>query len=168
MFRMRAAIGTLSTRTIICSVSAGIVAAIATAAVVGISTDVISNPWFARKVPVQTFDWLVLIAISLLTGSLVVTFVLSRTSLVGARTGVGSGVLGWFAVSCPLCNKIVLALLGTSGATTLFEPIQPVLGAIAVLLATGALAIRIRMLVTLGASCPVPASHAVASAKPDS
>jgi hypothetical protein len=165
MLSIRAAIGMLSTRMIIRSVSAGIAAALATMAVVGISTDVISNPWFTRKVPVETFDWLVLIAISLLTGALVVTFVLGRDSLVGARTGVGSGVLGWFAVSCPLCNKIVLLLLGTSGATSLFEPVQPMLGAIAVLLAVGALVVRVRML--LRGSCPVPAPSFVASATRD-
>jgi hypothetical protein len=158
------AIGTLSVRAIVRSISAGLAAAMATVAVVGLSTGVIANPWFTRKVPVRTFDWVVLIAISFLTGSLVVTFVLSRASLVGAGTGVGSGVLGWFAVSCPLCNKIVLALLGTSGAVSVFEPIQPVLGAIAVVLATGALVVRIRMLVR--GSCAIPNPALLVSAKP--
>jgi hypothetical protein len=154
----------LSTGTIVRALSAGIAASLATVTVIGFSTDVISNPWFGRKVPVRTYDWIVLIAISVLTGALVITYLVGQSSLVGTRTGVGSGVLGWFAVSCPLCNKIVLLLLGTSGATSLFEPIQPVLGALAIVLALGALAVRIRML--LRGTCPVPTPPLV-SAKHD-
>lgn len=161
MLSIRMAIGMLSTRTIIRALSAGIAASLATFAVIGLSTAVISNPWFDRKVPVRAFDWIVLIAISVLTGILVITYLVGQSSLVGTRTGVGSGVLGWFAVSCPLCNKIVLVLLGTSGATSLFEPIQPVLGALAILLALGALTVRMRML--LRGTCPVPAPPLVSA-----
>jgi len=28
---------------------------------------------------------------------------------------IGSGIVGWFAVGCPVCNRIVVALLGASG-----------------------------------------------------
>jgi hypothetical protein len=164
MLSIRMAIGMLSTRTIIRALSAGVAASLATLIVIGLSTDVISNPWFDRKVPVRAYDWIVLIAISVLTGALVITYLVGQSSLVGTRTGVGSGVLGWFAVSCPLCNKIVLLLLGTSGATSLFEPIQPALGALAIVLALGALAVRIRML--LRGTCPVPTPQLV-SAKHD-
>lgn len=144
----------LSLRTAVKAVLASLAAALGTLALIGVTTDVIANPWFERKVPVRTYDWVVLIAISLLTGALVGTYFLGQSSMVATRTGVGSGVIGWFAVSCPLCNKIVLLLLGTTGATTLFEPIQPVLGALAIVLASTALWVRIRML--LRASCPVP------------
>jgi len=155
MLGVRDAIGLLSTRQIVCAVAAALGACFLTMALIGITTDVISNPWFERKVPVETFDWVVLVAISLLTGALAGTYFLGQGSLVGTRIGAGSGVLGWFAVSCPLCNKVVLVLLGTSGATSVFEPLQPVLGALAVALAFVALGLRIRML--LRASCPVPA-----------
>lgn len=165
MLSIRMAIGMLSPRAIARAVSAGLAASVATLAIIGLTTDVISNPWFERKVPVQGFDWIVLIAISVLTGALVVTYFLGQSSLIGTRTGVGSGVLGWFAVSCPLCNKVILVLLGTSGATSLFEPIQPILGALAVVLALGALAVRIRML--LRGTCPVPTASLLTPAKPD-
>lgn len=165
MLSVRQAIGLLNARMILRALSAGIAASIATLALIGVSTDTISNPWFERKVPVHTFDWIVLIAISVLTGALVVTYFLGQSSLVGTRAGVGSGVLGWFAVSCPLCNKVVLVLLGTSGATSIFEPIQPVLGALAIALALVALAVRIRML--LHGTCPVPTPPSMASAKPE-
>jgi hypothetical protein len=154
MLSLRSSLELLSPRQAVTAVIAGLAAALATAALLGVTTDVIANPWFERKVPVRTYDWVVLIAISLLTGALVGTYFLGQSSMVGTRTGVGSGVIGWFAISCPLCNKIVLLLLGTTGATTVFEPIQPVLGALAIVLASTALWIRIRML--LSASCPIP------------
>jgi hypothetical protein len=97
----------------------------------------------------------VLIALGILTGALVVTYAVARDLAAGTtRAGIGSGVLGWFAVSCPACNKIVVALLGASGATSTFAPLQPVLGGIAVALAAGALAVRIRVL--RRSACPAP------------
>ena len=117
----------------------GLLAAAGTAAIIGLPTDVIPNPVFGRQTPVHPYDVAVLVALSLLTGALVATYA-------PRRAGIGSGVLGWFAVSCPACNKIVVALLGASGATSTFAPLQPALGAAAVALAAGALIVRIRAL----------------------
>ena len=41
------------------------------------------------------------------------------------------GLLTFFAVGCPVCNRFVVSLIGTSGALNWFRPIQPVLGAAA-------------------------------------
>jgi hypothetical protein len=66
----------------------------------------------------------------------------------GARrpegAGFGSGILGLLAAGCPVCNKLVVALLGVSGALSYFEPIQPFLGAAGLLIAAVALFIRLR------------------------
>jgi hypothetical protein len=119
---------------------AGLVAAVFTALVIGVPTDVVPNPWFSRVVGVRPIDVVVLVALSLLTGALVATYVVAGRSGAGApRAGIGSGVLGWFAVGCPVCNKLVVLLLGASGATRVFEPVQPVLGVAAVILAMAAL-----------------------------
>jgi hypothetical protein len=72
-------------------------------------------------------------------------------------------VLGWFAVSCPACNKLVVALLGASGATSTFAPLQPALGGVAVALAAGAVAVRIRAL--RRTTCPVANDRAPRSAQ---
>lgn len=64
------------------------------------------------------------------------------------------GVGTYLAVGCPICNKLVVALLGTSGALTYFAPIQPLLGVGAVALLVFAL--RRRLLALAEASCPVP------------
>jgi hypothetical protein len=119
--------------------------ALATALVIGIPTDVVPNPWFAREIGVRTLDVVVLVALSLLTCALIATYVIAGPSGAGApRAGIGSSIVGWFAVGCPVCNKLVVALLGASGATSTFAPLQPALGVAAVALAAGALVVRVR------------------------
>jgi len=70
-------------------------------------------------------------------------------------------VLGLLAVGCPVCNKLVVVLLGVSGALALFAPIQPflALGGLALL----ALALR---RVVRAAPCPAPAAGWEASRPP--
>jgi hypothetical protein len=133
-----------------------LVAAGATALLVGIPTDVVPNPWFGREIGVRTFDVVTLVALSVVTGALVATYTLAGDSGAAVpRAGIGSGIVGWFAVGCPVCNKLVVALLGVSGATSTFAPLQPLLGAAAVLLATAALVVRVRAI--RRGSCPLPA-----------
>jgi hypothetical protein len=142
--------------------AAGALAAIGTAAIIGVPTDVIPNPLFGRQTPVHPYDVAILVALAVLTGALVATYVVARDPAAGTkRAGIGSGLLGWFAVSCPACNKLVVALLGASGATSTFAPLQPALGGVAVALAAGALAVRIRAL--RRAACPVPNDRAAGS-----
>ncbi len=60
----------------------------------------------------------------------------------------------FLAIGCPLCNKVALVLLGTSGALSVWAPIQPVLGAVSLSLLLGTVAWRLRMRAT-GATCAV-------------
>ena len=49
----------------------------------------------------------------------------------GAQTERGTllgGIGSLLAVGCPTCNQVVVAALGTSGALSLFQPVQPWLG----------------------------------------
>ncbi len=132
-----------------------VLATLGTAVVIGIPTDVVPNPWFGREVGVRPADVLVLIALSVVTGALASTYVVAGGSGPSApRAGFSSGLIGWFAVGCPVCNKLVVALLGVSGATSKFEPAQPFIGALAVALAVTALLVRVRA-IRRGA-CPVP------------
>ncbi|WP_209370699.1 hypothetical protein [Brevibacterium renqingii] len=61
----------------------------------------------------------------------------------GVLGGVG-GMLGWFAVGCPVCNKIALLALGYTGALTYFAPLQPLLAAASVILLLAAVIIRLK------------------------
>jgi hypothetical protein len=138
----------------------GLAATGAAAAMVllGVPTGVIATPWFERKVPVRGFEVLVLIALSLITGLFAATYAQPTSPQPQLRrTGIATGVIGWFAVSCPLCNPAVIALLGTSGATGIFATTQPALGALAVALATTAVALRLRAI--RRGTCHIPVGN---------
>jgi hypothetical protein len=98
---------------------------------IGIPTDVIPNPIFGRMTPVRVQDYVFLIVTALLAGILAASYALPQTracSIQQGRATVG-GFLSFLAIGCPTCNKIVVLLLGTSGALTIFEPLQPLLAA---------------------------------------
>ena len=134
----------------------GALAALGTTLLIGIPTDVVPNPWFGREIGVRAVDIVVLVALSGLTGALAATYTVAGTSGAGApRAGMGSGILGWFAVGCPVCNKLVVAVLGASGAAGSFASLQPLLGAVAVGLAAVALTVRLRVI--RRGTCPLPA-----------
>ena len=120
--------------------------------VIAIPTALIDNPLFTRMIPPTWWAWPALIVSSVLAGLLVATYV-ARPGSDGPdqpdqararRGGAVGGVLTFFAVGCPICNKLVLLALGTAGALTWFEPIQPVLQLLAVVLLAGALVVRLR------------------------
>jgi hypothetical protein len=130
-------------------------AAAAFVVVVAVPTDLIDTPVFGREVPPTWWAWPSLLTSSLLGGLLVATYVRAPSQPDRAssrRGGWAGGLLTYFAVGCPVCNKLVLLALGSAGAMTWFEPFQPVLQAAAVLLLLWAL--RSRLLGEL--SCPTP------------
>lgn len=139
------------------------------ALLIGIPTVLIPNPVFGREVPVVAWNYPVWIASSVLAGMLAATYVRPRSgqqvppepsdAVDGAsRLGVLGGVLAWFAVGCPVCNKLALLALGYSGALTWFAPAQAYLAAIALLTTAGALLVRLRGQVL----CPTPRLAATA------
>ncbi|OIQ84668.1 hypothetical protein GALL_335040 [mine drainage metagenome] len=128
--------------------------AVGFALLIGIPTVLIPNPVFGREVPVTAWSYPVWIVSSLLAGMLAATYVRARTddapeepdasAAAPSRFGIAGGVLTWFAVGCPVCNKLALLALGYSGALTWFAPVQPFLAAAAVALTAGALVFRLR------------------------
>lgn len=65
---------------------------------------------------------------------------------------LGATILSGFAVGCPICNKLVVTLVGVTGALNYWAPIQPLLGALSVGLLGAGLAVRLRGAVV----CPTP------------
>jgi hypothetical protein len=111
----------------------------------GIPTAIIPNPVFHRIIDAGPSNYFFWASTSVVTGALLATYALPRTVKDrAAEAGLGGGFLAYLAVGCPLCNKAVVALIGASGAVTIFQPIQPFLGAIGLALASIALVIRIR------------------------
>ncbi len=130
-------------------------AALGCVVLIGVPTDLIETPLFSRAVPPTWWSYPVLAVSSLLAGLLVATYVNGPTGpgpRNDGRWGSFGGALTFFAVGCPVCNKVVLFALGTSGALQYFGPLQPLLalGSVALL----AWALRQRLLTTN--SCPLP------------
>ncbi len=127
-------------------------AAIVTALVVGLPTDVIPNPVFGRPVPVTWWSYPSLAATSLLGGLLTATYVGTAADNALAdggidrpgRTGGFGGLMSFFAVGCPVCNKLVVLALGTVGAQRWFAPFQPLLAVLSLILLFVALRSRLR------------------------
>ena len=114
--------------------------------VVGLATAIIANPWFERMTPVTVWNLVFWIGPGLLVGLLGGSYVVPLTGqvcAVGERTAFG-GVLSFLAAGCPLCNKAVVLVLGTSGALAYFEPLQPVLGLASVALLSYGVWLRLR------------------------
>ena len=136
-----------------------------TTVLVGVPTAVIPSPLFSRSVPVQWWNYPVLAATAVLAGLVLATFVRPRrgtgsddpggpedrhdpSAKTVGRLGSAGGVLSMLAVGCPVCNKLVLVLLGTSGALTYWAPLQPVLGILSIALLCIGLVVRLRGSVT--------------------
>ena len=145
--------------------------------ILGIATVLIPNSLFARDIPPVWWNYPVWILTSIFSGMLAATYVRSADSEKNnateasategtatqtsdsenaddkrtSRFGIAGGMLAWFAVGCPVCNKFALLALGYSGAITWFAPVQPFLAIGALFLTTGALIWRLRGQV----ACPV-------------
>lgn len=127
----------------------------------GLVTAIIPNPVFGRGVPVEPFAVIVWLASAPLIGIVMATYfapVPASGKLSARRDGTTIGSIGGFAaflaIGCPTCNKIALLLLGASGATSVFAPIQPLIGAVSLALLAGTLVWRLRLR-SRGGGCAV-------------
>jgi hypothetical protein len=132
----------------------------------GIPTAMIPNPVFARRIEAPAWTYPSLVVTALLAGLLLATYVRASTAAVGgsaldgastdeARSFTVGGLLSFFAIGCPTCNKLVLLALGSSGAITWFEPVQPILA----LAGIGVLVWALRRRLDGEVACRVPAQH---------
>ena len=112
----------------------GLAGAAVAGTIMGVPTAVIVSPLFGRMTPVRPQDTGFLVVNALLLGLIAATFGLPKGPASCQRGTVGGGFLGALAIGCPVCNHVVVAVIGVSGALAYWGPIQPVLGAAAVLL----------------------------------
>ena len=128
---------------------------------VGVPTGVVPSPLFTRMTPVLWWNYGIWAATAVLGGLVVATYIRrpgDRAPRNGVAAASGGGLLASFAVGCPVCNKLVVAALGMSGALTIWAPLQPVI-AIASIAALGwALRSRLRSeyACSIGADRPSP------------
>ncbi len=123
------------------------------ALLVAIPTDLIDTPLFSREVPPTWWAWPALALSSVLGGLLAATYVnpVSPEEPAPRRGGYAGALLTFFAVGCPVCNKLVLVALGSAGALTWFQPVQPLLQ----VAGTALLALALRQRLRSERSCPV-------------
>lgn len=127
---------------------------------IAVPTAMIQTPVFGRAIAVTWWAWPSLLVTAALSGVLASTYVTDPGGRGSApaqggtptpsRQGFAAGLLTTFAVGCPVCNKLVLLALGTTGAVQWFAPVQPVLQ----LAAIGLLGWAIRARVLGARACP--------------
>ena len=124
-----------------------LVSGIAVAALVALPTAVIPNPIFGRAIEVTWWSYPVVILSGIFGGLLLATYIREPGQEEidkAAKVGTVGGFLAFFAVGCPVCNKLVLLALGASGAMTWFAPVQPFLAVASVVVMAWAVRIRLR------------------------
>ncbi len=123
--------------------------------VIAIPTAVVQNPVFGREIGVTSWSVTVIVVSSILTGLLTATYVKNEFSDENPRQlkiGGAGALLSYFAVGCPVCNKLALIALGYSGAIQYFAPIQPYLALAGIAL----LMYSLRMRLNNEYSCSLP------------
>ncbi|MFG1957374.1 hypothetical protein [Nonomuraea sp. NPDC049028] len=125
----------------------GFVAGCVTAVIVGVPTGIIPTSYFSRMTPVLWWNYPVWLVTAILSGLIVATYVAPvQPPPSQQKKTLSGGLLSAFAVGCPICNKLVVTALGTSGALTYFAPVQPVLAIASVFMLGEALRRRMRAL----------------------
>jgi len=143
--------------------------------VFGLTSAIIPNPVFGRQIPPEPFAIAVWVLSASLMGLIGATYSAPRVTSSPAsgpamsmtlqpvdvtserragRLGTVAGFGAFLAIGCPVCNKVALVLLGTSGALTIWAPLQPILGAASLVLLAATLAWRFRSR-RAGGACPV-------------
>jgi hypothetical protein len=134
-----------------------IMVAVLAAAAMGVPTGIVQTSFYTRMTPVTWWDYPAWAISAVLVGLTAATYVQIAGGPSGAAASsprtIGATLLTTFAVGCPICNKLVVALIGVSGALSYWAPLQPVLGALSIWLLLTGLAIRLRGNV----ACPTPA-----------
>lgn len=137
-----------------------LVAAVITAVLLDWVTVLIPNPVFGGEIAPTAWSYPVWIVTAVLSGMLIATYVTGQGERPpqqeptdrGSTWGTIGAIGSWFAIGCPVCNKLALLAPGYSGALTWFAPAQPFLAAVSLVLLAVGLVYRLAGTV----ACPVP------------
>ena len=134
--------------TLLISVAIGLVTAAAFGLTVGVITGAIDTPIFERATPAYAIDYPIWTANALLVGALagVSVYAARQRQSFGSGTIYAGGFLSAFAISCPLCNGLLVAAFGTGAAANVFDPARPFIGGLTALFMAFVLYRRIRTL----------------------
>ncbi len=153
-------------------------AAILGALVTGVPTGIVETPIYHRMTPVTWWDYPIWVVSAATMGLIAATYLQARPPSdspessqqlgPGGRRSFSATILTVFAVGCPICNKLVVVLLGVSGALNYFAPIQPFLGISSIALLLFGLTVRLRTSVACALPPRAPAPQLAGVHAPDS
>ncbi len=130
------------------AVAVAVAAAGLAALAMGVPTGIVRTSFYTRMTPVTWWDYPVWAISALLVGLTAATYArIGAAAPAGPDRGrrtVGATLLSTFAVGCPICNKLVVGLIGVSGALNYWAPLQPVLGGLSIALLLTGLAVRLQ------------------------
>lgn len=98
----------------------GAAAAVAMFVALGTVAALWSNPLFMRMTPTSGFEIALLLLQSVLAG----IYVGLPQSTCGTRTAGAGAVIGFLGIACPVCNKVLVLLIGSTLLLEYFEPIR--------------------------------------------
>ncbi|HUG79857.1 MAG TPA: hypothetical protein VML57_20425 [Burkholderiales bacterium] len=79
-----------------------------------------NNPLFTRMTPVGGFEIALLLLQSLLAG----IYVGLPHSPCGKHTAGAGAIIGFLGIACPVCNKVLVLLIGSALLLEYFEPVR--------------------------------------------
>lgn len=135
-------------------------AATLVAVAIGVPTGVVPSALYHRMTPTTWWDYPVWAVSAALAGLTLATYVRAPRNEKEPETdrftkrSLGATIFSALAVGCPICNKVVVALVGISGALNYWAPLQPLIGVLSVGLLSAGLLVRLRGEV----ACPLPAT----------
>ncbi len=150
------------------AIGAGLAVAVLFFVVVGLVTGAIDTPVLERQTPLLAIDYPIWVVNAALLGALSGLSVYARSRRI-TQTGTAiysGGFLAAFAVSCPLCNGLLVGLFGTAGVLNVIEPARPFINVATMLILTVLLVRRWRTFRADCAACEVTPTAATESPLP--
>ena len=137
------------------AVAAGLAVAVSFFVVVGLVTGAIDTPMLERQTQLLAIDYPIWVVNATLLGVLsgLSVYAQSRRVTQGGTAIFSGGFLAAFAVSCPLCNGLLVAAFGTAGVLNVIEPARPFINVATMLILTVLLVRRWRTFRADCASC---------------
>lgn len=101
------------------NIARGVTVATAMFAGLGTAAALWENPLFMRMTPTGGFEITLLLLQSALAGLYV-----GLPTQCGTRTAGAGGVIGFLGIACPVCNKILMLLFGSTLLLEYYEPVR--------------------------------------------